>query len=855
MSANETRLINYLYNLGIKNISEQEKEKLFSMYANRQDFGMIEKELDLLYALNKILIGTYSKVCLNNMIKISNDIDDDMVMNLFFLYENIKRRGFKGVDCLSEFSKASYQILKNNKKTNLIVKKILFDEFNKVESIKNVLYFGMLDKEKADKLFDNCLKRSKLFLSQCDSKNLLTIINCLKNNFNFSDDELVEVSSKCATFFAFSSANKITNLEKTINDFKMFIFQGLVEMKASKKVYKLLDKNFKDILLNSATIASSNSKFVNDTIKFLMGESVGAITNDYTTSACLIRGNFTPAQLAKIYNNSITSLSMGVDKISDVCMNVASIYKRYYSNELDLTKLINGRNFTGIEQLTKDDYDYQKSNKITQIFDLLTPFFDGNEFEKLLQNNLSFLIATEDEVKIALKEAILSSKDSKELKKNILHKIKNHFDRYQNQFSDIQRDEGVVVDSANKVSLKDLNEDNIVDFLSNIKVIPEEIEKWKEEWNKETRELKIVELEVNLENILSQLNDLEELIPFSYPTLEAFNEETSLVRNLLIDLVNNYKSLQLIKPMTKNVKELVKSINTKIENVKEKIDNNYDLLISSYKQQLAGLNDNLSQVNSKIIKHRNDLSKLDEVTLELLSYQEKGMSLEELDKMLKHAEDSITALQDIRKKSKEYDKLGKEYMNRFSDELDVDKSFQNNEHIFIHDRYKNSNYMRILFVNALINSGLVERTELSMKLYSVIDEEDKNKDYQEFRKLLSYRLVSFGDKIVEYYTKSMDLDTVERKKIIMNSINFFNLEYTEEETIKELSKKLDDYVNGIDEIHTKVVKLTRQKENISNNNQQEVIDGLIEELERLTNNISLVNKSIEELDDKKFTKR
>ena len=317
-----------------------------------------------------------------------------------------------------------------------------------------------------------------------------------------------------------------------------------------------------------------------------------------------------------------------------------------------------------------------------------------------------------------------------------------------------------------------------MDFLSNIKVIPEEIEKWKEEWNKETRELKIVELEVNLENILSQLNDLEELIPFSYPTLEAFNEETILVRNLLIDLVNNYKSLQLIKPMTKNVKELVKSINTKIENVKEKIDNNYDLLISSYKQQLAGLNDNLSQVNSKIIKHRNDLSKLDEVTLELLSYQEKGMSLEELDKMLKHAEDSITALQDIRKKSKEYDKLVKEYMNRFSDELDVDKSFQNNEHIFIHDRYKNSNYMRILFVNALINSGLVERTELSMKLYSVIDEEDKNKDYQEFRKLLSYRLVSFGDKIVEYYTKSMDLDTVERKKIIMNSINFFNLEYT-----------------------------------------------------------------------------
>ena len=52
-----------------------------------------------------------------------------------------------------------------------------------------------------------------------------------------------------------------------------------------------------------------------------------------------------------------------------------------------------------------------------------------------------------------------------------------------------------------------------------------------------------------------------------------------------------------------------------------------------------------------------------------------------------------------------------------------------------------------------------------------------------------------------------------------------------------------------------MVKLTRQKENISNNNQQEVIDGLIEELERLTNNISLVNKSIEELDDKKFTKR
>lgn len=854
MENNKTKLMEILDKLGIKNITKKEINKLVEMYGHRTDLNIVEKEMDLLHALNKVLIGTYSRVCVENMMKICDDIDNDLLLNLFFLYENIKNRGYTGIDCLSEFSKASYQILLSNKKTNLIVKKILFDEFDKVESIKNVLYFGIEDKEKADKLFANCLKRSKLFLSQCDSKNLLTIINCLKNNFDFTDNELVEISSKCATFFAFSSASKISNLDRILKEFKEFIRNGLVDMKASSKVYKLLDRDYKEVLLNSATIASANTKFVSDTIRFLMGENIGSINKDASVGAINIKGNFTPAQLAKIYNNSITSLSIGVEKISEVSLNVNDIYKKIYSRDLDLTKLINGRNFTGLEQLTRDDYDFSKNNKIEEIFKLLSPFFNDYEFEKLLQNNLSFLIANVDEVKIALKEAILSSKDSNEMKKNILHKISNHFDRYQNQFSDIKREEGISVDKANKVYIRDLNEENIIEFLSKINVNEEEIEKWKKDFNKEVRELRIVELEVDLENILSQLEDLELLIPFGFTNKEEFVQENNVVRGLLFDLHDKYRNLDFIKPSTKNIRELAKKINDKIDTINEKLNSNYDFMISIYKQEIAKMSDNLSLLNNRMIKYRADLNKLMETNMELLSYKEQNFTLSELKKKLEHANSSVKELGNIRKKANEYEKKAKEYINKFSDIMDRETSFINQNSILCPNRYKSVSYMKILFVNSLINEELVDPTELSMKLYSMIDESDKDKKYEEFRKLLDPKLLIYSDMVVEFFRKALITSQKEHRNVILNSINFYGLDIKGDESNNELCAMLDSHVKGLDEIYEKIRRLEDLKQRLDTIDENKV-DELYKEIEDLENNIKLVNESIDYINSKKIVKK
>ena len=73
------------------------------------------------------------------MMKIYNDIDDELWFEVFIAYYKIKDKSNDN-NSIYNFRKACEQILINNKKVNFTISKMVSEEITKIDSIRNVLY-------------------------------------------------------------------------------------------------------------------------------------------------------------------------------------------------------------------------------------------------------------------------------------------------------------------------------------------------------------------------------------------------------------------------------------------------------------------------------------------------------------------------------------------------------------------------------------------------------------------------------------------------------------------------------------------------------------------------------------------
>ena len=149
------------------------------------------------------------------MDKIDESLDGQLMVKLFMEYHKIKSYAKDKFACLDRFKMVAEEILFGRKQVNKKIKDMANEETSKLV-IQDALYMSMVDKNNADNLLSNCIRRSKNFLSSCDAENLKRLIDCLKTNFNLSEEELISISTRCATFFAASSASKLNNLNRAL---------------------------------------------------------------------------------------------------------------------------------------------------------------------------------------------------------------------------------------------------------------------------------------------------------------------------------------------------------------------------------------------------------------------------------------------------------------------------------------------------------------------------------------------------------------------------------------------------------------------------------------------------------------
>lgn len=850
MSNENEVLVEFLKSLGIKELTKNEKKILAELILERKNLDVVKRELELLYSLNRVLIESYSTVSMSNMMKIYNDIDSELLIELFMAYNQIRAKAYDNKTAVYSFRKTCEKILANNKKVNFVINKLVSEEISKIDSIRNVLYFGMLDTEKADKLFLNCRKRSKHFLNNCDVENLSLLVDCLKKDYNLSDDELVEISSKCATFFAFSSAGKIHALDKVTSEFKDFISVSLRLEGKSSKVSELLGRDFKDVIVNSSTFLTSNIDQIKDTIRFLKGESLTNINRSID-----VKGSFTPLQLAKIYNESITSLTTSVDKISNLCINISSVYKDVYGEELDLKEFINGRNFASISQLRNEDFD--NHGKLKEILGILKPFVNAKEMKNLMANNLSFLIADTIEVKTSLKNAILNSRNNDELKINVLSKIKNHFDRNDGYDFSLNSNNktSLTVEKAKKVILNDLDEQGVVDILSRLSVTNEELNGWRENWKDEAKELRDLQLQIDLEDVIESLDSLEEMIDDGYTSVENFIQETMVIKKLYEEILNRHEEIILNNKLTKKFKSLDETIQTKMASITKKIDNNIEKIISLYKDNVSDLTLMLDVANNDKNRYERIKRQLDVLEDEILKEDISEESLKLQEEEIKEIERLIKDAQKREKTAIKIENAASDSVEKFYDVL-CDKKISEIAKLGkeVNNDYADARYMFELFVHVLVKEDLVYDDGALDEDGRYINPRDQGMEYQRYRTLLNDRQRLVADQIYNAYIQSSN-DKGEIFDELCYVLEDYDVDISEINTIKKAVGALFKVMNCFKEKYgAQKTMLNNQRLSQSNLSKLD-IKGIKAQIAKLEEEISIYNSKIEGLKNQKILKR
>lgn len=843
-------LILFLKELGIEEVKDEEKKILLSRLESGENMDILKRELQFLLSLNRILITSYSKVSVENMDKINKSIDVNLLLKLFVEHNKINDRKKDTIDSLKAFRSFAYEALNNNSKFNNLINQNIVSSFSKVAQLRQSLYLSMLDSSKVDALLRNCMRRSKLFLDECDALNLERLVECLKKNYLLNDDELVEISKNCASFFAFSSASKLKNISNTIERFRDYIYNNLKFSNSSIDASMLLNKDFKDILMNSASVAINNSDSIENTVKFLCGHNLGDLL-DTPRGFRTLKGSFTPLELAKIYNESITSLSISVDKIADICANISECYKNCFGKDLDLNGFINGRNFASMSQLSKEDYD--ASYKLKIVFDLLKMFVSSEDMENLLKNNFSFLMASVGDIRSSLKEAILNSKDKDELNKNVLKKIKSHFGMNKNSSKVKNGTSGgklnnkvtIKIGSLNNVSIKDISYDELEEILKKLDVKEEDIKKWKKEWNSDDYLNKTIEdLEI-LENIDKELDELDSFTHMNFSDIESFTDEMILARDIYLGLKDTYEKMIENNILDEELLSLNDIVKEKMFVIGKKIDDNINYILSFYNSQIDNLNKRLQKLKEDektYLANAEEMSKIDKFV------EENNLSYE---RALEEKKEMLELVSFLEKKAKEGKKVLEldDKVARLTDKfygLLSEKVMKDNSIIEI-NKSEMISTLFALFVKTLYEEGVI--------VYDPVIEHAKKyediKTYNQFKEIfLTSKEAKISDKIYEYF-KSNSFEKT--KKVIDDDFTKMIGKYgikIDDESFKEKYTLLSKYASSRLEELADVIDVYKRLYSLELHNVDVDINKLRENIKQLEENISNYVKKINSLMNK-----
>ena len=171
-------LFKYLKELGLEGLTQNEKRNIHKTFSEYENMELVKREIELLFAVNRSLISSYETISVSNILSLYRSTDTDLLIKLYSIYAEIKDKSKDELEARRNFKKAVTEIMSVNEVVNEEVARTVNDTFKKSLELKESLYLTMIDKNKADKLFNNCIRRSKKKKKLCREGKTLLFFKC-----------------------------------------------------------------------------------------------------------------------------------------------------------------------------------------------------------------------------------------------------------------------------------------------------------------------------------------------------------------------------------------------------------------------------------------------------------------------------------------------------------------------------------------------------------------------------------------------------------------------------------------------------------------------------------------------------
>jgi len=337
------------------------------------------------------------------------------------------------------------------------------DFLEKVEKVASSFtnLSGKVRVDLVQKIYSNCVKRMKTFWQRVEPDKFKGVIDTLTSELgdgNFTESELIELSTRCATIFCDSTREKILGIEKVVDEFKNYVLERIKDIPqlSEDQMQKFSNLNFGQILRRAASIAKSNPAQVSEVSMLLKGSSIGEIFSQEikngTKKSELYKEfedakiNLSVSDMAFVLTNNPSIFGTSIDSALETINNIKNAMHSAYGNKTDninFSELLTRENFLkGMpKSLVSEDY--------VRTIELLSSFTPPTELFELLKKDMTILDVPYDSLHSMVIDTFKKAKNTEEIFSLLNSQLKD-------EFKDIRKDKKET--SKSKATLQSHNE-------------------------------------------------------------------------------------------------------------------------------------------------------------------------------------------------------------------------------------------------------------------------------------------------------------------------------------------------------------------------------------------------------------
>ena len=391
-------------------------------------------------AFNELCNEAVKAKTLGEIIKLLNKYDKSVIYKYGQVIETLRSMGLRPDATSKIFHELHKTVVAAQKKTNRTLTKIstsFVEEANKL-----ALAFSSLPAESKtyliSEVYSNCVSRMRLAWQKIDPEEFAGVVDTLMHDFgedSLSDDEVIDLSKKCATIFCDSSRQKIKDLEAVLGDYKNFILGQIAENADAYLLEKsyLDDYKFVNVLKQAASIGKFEKKQLLRVAKFLEGQSVGQIYSDI-----IVDKNNDDYDLVNEFEN--IKIDLSVKEMIWVLSKNPSLFGRSIVNDLKVLKQVQKsfeanygksmKDFDFGELFTKENFlkgfpSLESGENMSANIEILSGFVTEEQLAKCLKTDMRILGAPNGVLRAALVQALKTAKTQEDLVQNINKIFKN----------------------------------------------------------------------------------------------------------------------------------------------------------------------------------------------------------------------------------------------------------------------------------------------------------------------------------------------------------------------------------------------------------------------------------------------